>query len=285
MKELDFIKIIKDTTSAEYIGDDCAYLKEFGIVVTQDNFVEDVHFKRKWTSPYQIGYKATVVNISDILAAGAKPKYLSIGLSLPKDINNEFIKDLYKGILTASHGAKIIGGDITGADKIFISITAIGTTKGRKISSRSSAKVGDKVIISGKHGLSSAGLNELFTNGNNETLIKVHLEPKLDLSFSEQISKNIKREYAMMDTSDGLADALFKIAQASNMTIKTKLIEGMYCSEDYKLIACVPPKTLRHIDNYIEIGEVINFNGAYLEIDNKKIFNYDELGLYDHFGE
>ena len=58
MKELDFIKIIQDQTNSSYLGDDCAYLKELGIVVTQDNFIEDVHFKRDWATPYQIGYKA-----------------------------------------------------------------------------------------------------------------------------------------------------------------------------------------------------------------------------------
>ena len=73
MKELDFIKIINNITQSSYLGDDCAYLKDLGIVVTQDNFVENVHFKRDWATPYQIGYKATAVNVSDVLASGAVP--------------------------------------------------------------------------------------------------------------------------------------------------------------------------------------------------------------------
>ena len=76
MKEYNFLKIIKDQTQSTYIGNDCAYLKELGIVVTQDNFIEDIHFKRNWATPYQIGYKATAVNISDILASGAEPAYI-----------------------------------------------------------------------------------------------------------------------------------------------------------------------------------------------------------------
>ena len=68
MKEQRLIKIIKEQTKSSYLGDDCAYLKDLGIVITQDNFVEDIHFKREWATPYQIGYKATAVNISDILA-------------------------------------------------------------------------------------------------------------------------------------------------------------------------------------------------------------------------
>ena len=91
MKELDFIKIIKTQTDNKLIGDDCAYIKELSIVVTQDNFIEDIHFKRDWATPYQIGYKAAAVNISDILASGAEPAYITVGLSLPSDIDNNFI--------------------------------------------------------------------------------------------------------------------------------------------------------------------------------------------------
>jgi hypothetical protein len=84
--------ILKKHAKNSYIGDDFAYLKNLGIFVTQDNFIEDIHFKKAWSSPYQIGYKATIVNISDILASGAKPAYLTIGLSLP-NVENSFIEE------------------------------------------------------------------------------------------------------------------------------------------------------------------------------------------------
>ena len=83
MKEQDFINIIKKQIGTEYIGDDCAFLKDLGIVVTQDSLVEDVHFKMNWCTPYQLGFKAVTVNISDVLASGAEPKYVTIALSLP----------------------------------------------------------------------------------------------------------------------------------------------------------------------------------------------------------
>ena len=282
MKELDFIKIIKSFSKNNYIGDDCAYLKELGIVLTQDNFVEDVHFRSSWATPFQIGYKATIVNISDILAAGAKPKYLMVGLSLP-DVSEDFINEFYKGVKAASCGAEIIGGDITGADKIFVSITAIGSAESRNISSRSNAKPGYVVIASGEHGLSSAGLVELQNGGSNSKLIKAHLEPVLDLKFSEIISTKLKSPYAMMDSSDGLADALFKIAESSSCTIKASLIEGMFGAEDYKLVAAVPKTFLNNLKDYILVGEVFEFNGAFLEIGDKKYYNYDELNLFNHF--
>ena len=283
MKELDFINVIKKQTNSEFPDDDCAYLKEFGIVVTQDNFVEDIHFKRKWATPYQIGYKAAAVNISDIFASGGKPEYLSVGISIPNDIDIEFIKEFYKGIIAGSYGAKISGGDITGGDKIFISITAIGSTKNRKISSRSNAKAGYAIITYGEYGLSSKGLQELIKGEKVSKNILAHLEPKLNPNFSEDIAAQIEEDYAMMDTSDGLADALFKIAQASGCTIEADYIEGMFGAEDYNLVAAVPEHFLNKISNYYVIGKVKKYDGAYLRIENKSFSKYDELGLYDHF--
>lgn len=283
MKEQDFINVIKNETKSPYLGDDCAYLKDLGIVVTQDNFVEDVHFKREWATAFQIGYKATIVNISDILASGAKPAYLSIGLSLPNNIDIEFIKEFYEGVMKASNGAEVIGGDITGSDKIFVSITAIGKTEGRKISSRSNAKKGYVIISNGEFGLSSDGLKQLQNGIKMSKEITAHLEPVLSPQFSEDISTQIDVDYAMMDTSDGLADALFQIAKNSNVTIKSKKINGIFGAEDYNLVAAVPKDFLPKIKNYILIGEVVDFKGYHLEIENEKIYNYDDLNLYNHF--
>lgn len=283
MKEQTFINIIKNQTGDEYIGDDCAYLKDLGIVVTQDSLVEDVHFKLTWCTPYQLGYKAVTVNISDVLASGAEPKYITIALSLPASIDENFVEEFYKGAKSALRGAKIIGGDITGSDKVFISITAIGTTKGRKISSRKNAKIGDVVITKGEFGKSALGLKELKNGGKNLELIRAHLEPQLEELFAKEIATQIDCEYAMMDTSDGLADALFQIAQSSKVSIDSKIVEGIFGAEDYKLVATVPRKFLKRLTEYEIIGEVIERQDYILKIGEKKYYNYDELGLYNHF--
>ena len=283
MKEFDFLKIIKKQTQSTYIGDDCAYLKELGIVVTQDNFVEDIHFKRKWATPYQIGYKAAAVNISDILASGAEPAYISIGLSIPNNVDDYFIKELYRGFITGAYGAKIIGGDITGAEKIMISITAIGKSSGRKISSRANAKSGYVVITNREHGKSLKGFEELKSGKSISENISAHLEPKLEPEFSKSISTQINHDYAMMDTSDGLADALFQIAKASNCTIIAKEIEGIYATEDYNLVAAVPYEFLNKLNNYIIVGEVVEYDGSYLKIGSNSYNKHEELNLYDHF--
>lgn len=285
MKEQDFINIIKKQIGTEYIGDDCAFLKDLGIVVTQDSLVEDVHFKMNWCTPYQLGYKAVTVNISDVLASGAEPKYVTIALSLPSKTEKNFVEEFYKGAKSALRGAKIIGGDITGADKVYISIAAIGTTNGRKISSRRNAHIGDVVITKGEFGKSSLGLKELMKGGSDSELIRSHLEPQLEENFANEIATQIDSEYAMMDTSDGLADALFQIATSSNVSIDAKFVEGIFGAEDYKLVATVPRKFLKKLTEYEIIGKVVEKQDYILKIGDKKYYNYDELGLYNHFGK
>ncbi len=302
MNEKELIKIIKTTLNSEYIGDDCAYLKDLGIVISQDSLVEDVHFKLALITPFQLGYKSVMVNISDICASGAKPTYLTIALSLPKYVDEKFVEEFYKGAKEAAQDVKIVGGDLTGSDKIFISVTAIGATLNRKISSRANAQNGYKVIVSGEHGNSATGLKLLLQSdfGKNlskcekEKFINSHLMPVAQREFSKSIATQIHENYAMMDTSDGLADALIQIAKASGVTVKidtTKIPHDkivnmqtvLYGGEDYQLVAAVPKEFLSQITNYTVIGEIFNGdigimldNQFYSEIDNK---------LFNHFKE
>lgn len=293
MREKDFISIIKNTLNSSYIGDDCAYLEDLGIVVTQDSLVEGVHFSLEYMNAFQLGYKSVAVNISDVCASGAEPKYLTIALSLPPDIDNDFIKEFYKGAKSA--GVEIVGGDITGADKVFISVCAIGSSKDRKISSRKNAKIGYKVVVSGIHGLSSAGLN-LLTSGKKEpeSFIKAHLEPIPQVEFCSKISQNIKSDYAMMDTSDGLMDALSTIANESGVLLKVdydkipskKGIDKnlvLFGGEDYGIVAVVP-KSFDCGD--VVVGEVVEGLGVDLSINGKTI-HYSkqdvEDKIFNHF--
>ena len=285
MKELEFLNVIKNQIGTEFIGDDCAYLKDFNLVISQDNFVENIHFKKEWYTPFQLGYKSVVVSISDILASGAKPVYVTIGLSLPSSVDSKYINDFYKGAKEALYGAKIVGGDITGSDKIMISVTVLGDTLGRKISSRANAKAGYKIITRGSFGKSSLGLRELLNNGSNIDLVNAHIMPRLDINFSEDIAKKIDAEYAMMDTSDGLADALFKVAESSGVSIECDEINGIYAAEDYVLIAAVPEDFIKKMKNVNIIANVIEKKDFIIKIGNRKFNNYDELGLYNHFEE
>ena len=306
MKEKFFIDLIKKTLGSEYIGDDCANLKDLNIVVTQDNLVEDVHFSREFITPYQLGYKSAAVNISDICASGAAPKYLTIALSLPDNIDKNFIEDFYNGAKKAAGEAKIVGGDITGADKIFISVTAIGETKGRTISARHNAKIGQKVVISGNHGSSSAGLKLLqgekyteLTNEEKKELINSHLMPKAQLEFSKKIATSEKSPYAMMDTSDGLADALITIANESSVMLEIDFERIpyekcllkipnykdliLYGGEDYGLVA-----TVENAEGLSIIGEVKEGCGVKINYRNsQKLLMQEDINnkIFNHFKE
>lgn len=273
MQENKLIEIIKNTLNSKYINDDCAYLEDLGIVVTQDSLVEDVHFSLNYTNAFQLGYKSVAVNLSDVYASGAKAKYLTCSLSLPSYIDENFIREFYEGAKSVNPDVEIVGGDVTGGNKLFISICAIGDARNRKISSRSNAKEGYKIITNGVHGSSGAGF-ELLQKGLKppQILIDAHLMPKVDDVLSKEIALNIKEDYAMMDSSDGLMDALYKISKLSNLTAevdfnaipideeikdfedyKNKIFFG---AEDYKLIACVPEEFLKTLDKnlYTEIG-------------------------------
>ncbi len=306
MKERDFINIIKNKLNSKYIGDDCAYLKDLGIVVTQDNLVEGVHFSRNFASPYQIGYKSVMVNISDICASGAVPEYLMIALSLPDDTDENFIREFYTGVQKAAGNAEIAGGDITGSSRIFISVTAIGSAKGRNISSRSYAQIGQKVVISGEHGSSGAGLQilngrvfENLTSDDKQEFINAHIMPSAGVEFSERVQRSVTARYAMMDTSDGLADALSSIAHESGVMIEvdfnkiphSKVLEKisdykhlvLYGAEDYGLVATVDNPEDMIVIGDVKPGEGLKINyGDCCEILTRSDV---EKNLFKHFKE
>jgi thiamine-monophosphate kinase len=154
MREKEFISKIKSILNSNYIGDDCAYLPDLGIVITQDSLVEGVHFSLEYMTPYQLGYKSVMVNLSDVASSGAEPKYLTIALSLPANIDENFVEEFYQGAKEAcGKGIQIVGGDITGADKVYVSVSAIGSTEFRKIASRKrELRVRKKPLLSYKKG-------------------------------------------------------------------------------------------------------------------------------------
>lgn len=307
MNEINLIKKIKNTLKSQYIGDDCAYLKDLGIVISQDSLVEDVHFSKHMMSPYQIGYKSVMVNLSDIAASGAKPAYLTVALSLPKQIKDDAVIDFYEGAKYALENldVEIVGGDITGSDKLYISISVIGKTLNRKISSRSHAKIGHKIITSGVHGSSAAGLKILQNDLEpDKDLIKAHLMPVAQIDFAKQISEQIQEDYAMMDTSDGLFDALFKIGSASECTMSVDFERILYDpkikeyfsdykdlilfgGEDYQIVATVPVELLPSLKDYIIIGEVLPKEDCVIKLNaDNKVEKFNDLSnkCFNHFG-
>lgn len=302
MKEKELINIIKNISGSEYIGDDCAYLNDFELVVTQDSLVEGVHFSLDYTDGYKLGYKSVKVNLSDIYASGGIPKYITISLSLPSFADNSFVEEFYKGVKDACAGdVKVIGGDLTGSDKIFVSVCALGSAKGRNISSRSKAKEGYKIVVLGLHGSSAAGF-QLLKSGSKDfsnKFIKAHLTPEIQSDFAINIAQTVKEPYAMMDTSDGLMDALSTIANESGVLLEVDFAKipydgdikqflnwedfVLFGGEDYGILAVVPEK---YDIGGTQIGYAKKGLGVDMLLNGKKI-HYSkadvENKIFNHF--
>ena len=278
-REFEFLKIISDTlTNPSFLGDDCAYLDEYKLAISKDCLVEDVHFSFSFMTPYEIARKAVLVNISDILASGAKPNYILIGLS--GKLDEKFIKEFYLGIndVIEKYNIKLIGGDLVKGDKLSISITILGDYKNRNVSSRKNAKIDYIVATIGEFGSSAKGLEDLKNGLKDNYFIQYHKNPPLFEEITSKIATTIKNPYAMMDSSDGLFDCLYQIALKSKvrLDIDYNLIPKknddrnlvLFGGEDYCPVVCLSKEDFNKIDGLIKIGIVKEGKGVY--IDNKK---------------
>jgi len=148
------------------IGDDAAVLQLASneqLVVTTDTLVEGVHFPKN-TSPFDIAYKLMAVNLSDLAAMGAQPRWASLALTLP-EVNNDWLEQFSAGLfeLASKYNVQLIGGDTT-RGPLTLSLTLHGVVQSEEFLQRGGAKVGDAVIISGKLGDAGLALQQLLAN-------------------------------------------------------------------------------------------------------------------------
>ncbi|MEI7561215.1 MAG: thiamine-phosphate kinase [Actinomycetes bacterium] len=200
------------------IGDDAAVLTGIKnkLVATTDMAVEDIHFRTAWSSPFQIGAKLATANLADLFAMGATPKYLLVAAALPNKVAGDFIDELAKGIKSVADNFEVavVGGDLSQAEKIALSITALGELEGKPIT-RGGAQVGDHIYVSELPGLSAAGLAILGRGLNRPRyVVEAHLNPKLVAPH-----ELIKVATAMCDISDGISVDAANIARASKVNI------------------------------------------------------------------
>jgi thiamine-monophosphate kinase len=206
------------------IGDDGAVIapSTSKSVLAADMAVEGVHFNRKWSTLREIGAKITAANLADIYAMGGEPKYLLVSAGLTADFGIAEITELAKGIAeeAALVGASVVGGDISRAEQLIISISVFGEVE--KPVTRSGAKPGDSVIISGLPGKSAAGLVQLKSGITESDFISAHKKPVVNY----QLAKKFQGVNSMCDVSDGLLSELNHIASASGVGIEldSKLI-------------------------------------------------------------
>lgn len=314
MKELQFLEIINRTLSNNtFLGEDCAFLDDLGIFVTQDTLVEGIHFDLKFTDLYTLAKKSVAVNLSDLSANLAEPKYISISLSAPKNFDETSIKQFYEGVEDSCKEYKIsvCGGDLTASNSgLVISICAIGKiiNGNQPKVSRSFAKENQVVCVTKNYGSSAYALDCLLNNKKcSKEVLAAHINPVADINVSNELAVLNCGKIAVMDSSDGLCDALFKIAKASHKSIHVefekipylKEIENspnfkdlvLWGGEDYGLVFCLDEKDYemltKNMKNIQKIGVVKAFvNDFYVKIDDLKVDeDYFSNKCYNHFVE
>lgn len=271
------------------IGDDCAVLDVSSIdrmAVTTDSLVEAIHFRRDWSSPYFLGQKALAVNVSDLGAMGASPRGCLLNLSLPSHLTEAFLPGFVDGFLRACRefDCPLVGGNLSAAGQVQAAVTVWGDVDGRPLRRRD-AKEGDRLLLVGDCGLSSAGLEILRRDADSKLpaierrrdlrswaatedryrMLRAHLLPQppveVGIWFRETRLAN-----AAIDLSDGLGRDLLHILEESRLkavldaealTAASRLGETGFAErtlelalnggEDYALLVSVAPQDLDRI--------------------------------------
>jgi thiamine-monophosphate kinase len=218
-------------------GDDAAVIQpERGAyeVLTTDAQVEGVHFDRRFVPPDAIGHRALAVNLSDLAAMGASPRAALLSLALPPSLDVADFEQLVDGVLTvaASHRVTLIGGNITQTSgPLTVDITAIGSARPRRVLTRAGARPGDVVYVTGALGEAAIGLQRLQAaarsgpappklgeGGPADSCVVRYLRPQPRVRAGMLLGRN-RAASSCMDVSDGLADCVRQVAEASGVGI------------------------------------------------------------------
>jgi len=306
--EKELIKRLGKFMPKNQASDDCALIKtkNENLLINNDSLVENVHFNDITINPQDLGWKAVVSNISDLLSSGSKKTIgITISLILPAKTEWVWVEELYKGINKAlnKYGGIILGGDCSHGNQKTISITALGIQGELKLR-RNACSPGEIILTTGIHGLSKLGFmiqnNNNFDNdiSLNKRLIKKSIEhfyrPQVYPHFLKNLLKTRSNKkitkIGCTDSSDGLFQAVQDLAIASNCKAimnyekipkhknwpKGDKWDEYYFfgGEDYELVFSLPKKWARKLlkldKNITEIGFFIKGEPSIEFIDNKK---------------
>jgi thiamine-monophosphate kinase len=284
---------LQNPSSLYGIGDDAAVIDNGPLctVVSTDLLVEGIHFDLAYAPLQHIGYKAVVVNLSDIYAMNAIPKQITVALAISNRYSVEALDELYEGMRAACkrYGVDLIGGDTTSSPKgMTISITAIGQCEKDLLVYRNGAKVGDLICITGDLGAAYLGLQLLEREKQiwmespgvqpdlqeQRYLVGRQLKPEARADMIEIMRRQHLKPTSMIDISDGLASEIFHICKQSNvgalieesgvpihpdaelMALQFKL-DPITCAlsggEDYELLFTIDPSDIEKIKYLPEI--------------------------------
>jgi thiamine-monophosphate kinase len=264
------------------IGDDAAVVaptRNAQTVLTTDALVEGIHFDRRFSTPADIGYRALAVNVSDLAAMGAAPRWALLSLALPDDTLVADVEALAGGLalLARQIGCEVIGGNLTRSPgPLMVDITAVGEVMPRRVLPRAGGQPGDELWVSGRLGAATAGLEMLRARGRDPEPSEVagciarYLRPEPRVRLGLAIGQ-ARAARAAMDLSDGLADAADQLAEASRCGVEIDagalpidegarawweatgqdpILRALSGGDDYELLIAVPRTwsgRLRHV--------------------------------------
>ena len=273
---LALLRQLQPFCSQALLGDDAAVLspRADATVVTTDVLVDGVHFSDRTTAPEDVGWRAIAANLSDLAAMGAMPIGVTVGLSLPGSVPVAWVKRVYQGMgdCLQQYGGEIIGGDIVQSAQTMLAITAIGSVAPQRVLRRDRAQPGHVIVATGWPGASRAGLELLLqpdaapplSEGDRRYFIQAHQRPIPRLDVVQRLATWPDDDFstiAAMDSSDGLANAVLYLCQASgvgarlqrdHLPLPPALQAGvdpklaldwcLYGGEEFELVLCLPPE-------------------------------------------
>ncbi len=264
--ELGLLAELERRGLAVRIENDAARLA-CGHVITQDALVEGVHFRLDWLSWRELGFRAGAVNLSDLAASGAEAEGLVVTLAAPPETAVADVVELYEGL--GETGVPVIGGDTTSADRLVLSVTAIGRSE--RVPGRAGARPGDLLVVTGSLGAAGAA----FRAGR-------YARPPVRLREGRELAATA---HAMLDLSDGLARDAGHIARRSACRLVIDLervpiadgaeLDDLGFGEDYELLAALPESGAA----FHEIGRCERGKGVELRLHGRRV----ELGGFEHF--
>jgi thiamine-monophosphate kinase len=232
--------VIKNKNSIKGIGDDAAVIekdKKTYTLVSTDMLVQGVHFDLTYVPLKHLGYKAAIVNFSDIYAMNGKPEQIVVSIAVSSKFSVEAIEELYEGMLLAcdKHNVDLVGGDTCSSlSGLVINITVIGSVNKNKVTYRESAKEKNLLVVSGDLGGAYIGLQilerekEIFKTNPNfkpelegvDYVLERQLKPEARKDIVELLDKLDVIPTSMIDISDGLASEAIHLAVKSNLGVR-----------------------------------------------------------------
>lgn len=207
----------------EGIGDDCAAVRlgDRVLLVSTDLSIEEVHFRRSYSEPEDIGWKAAASSLSDIAAMGGSPLFCLASLACPPELEVSFVERVYQGMasVVSRFGATIVGGDTSRTSgPITLDVMVVGEARGGRFLRRKGARIGDLLAVTGHMGLSAAGLHAIEHARNAPTLAHIHNHPSPRIPEGQWLA-GTTAAHAMLDVSDGLIQDASHLVEANQLGI------------------------------------------------------------------